>query len=303
MMLDALAAQPSSSRGRAHPEVDAGPRGPRDIFQRDRDRIIHSVSFRRLRHKTQVFVAPDGDHYRVRLTHSIEVAQIGRTIARTVEYFERGGFRYDIIVAADGNDGTRELVAGLAEKNPALHVIGGPERCGKGRAVRQALALAGGDVIGYADADYKVPIEELDKLLPCFERGYDIVTGSRKLGQSVIERRQPLYRRLGSRAFGVAMHLTIGLWNIHDTQCGFKFFRGDVARDLFSRQQIDGYMFDVEILHLAERSGYKIKEVGVRWHDDGDSGILARLTVAPSSLPSDGPRGQTRQRPKKSDSI
>ena len=84
MTLQALAAQPSSSRGRAHPEVDAGPRGPRDIFQRDRDRIVHSVSFRRLRHKTQVFVSPDGDHYRVRLTHSIEVAQIGRTIARAL---------------------------------------------------------------------------------------------------------------------------------------------------------------------------------------------------------------------------
>ena len=80
----ALAAQPSSSRGRAYSEVAAGPRGPRDIFQRDRDRIIHSVSFRRLRHKTQVFVAPDGDHYRVRLTHSIEVAQIGRTISRAL---------------------------------------------------------------------------------------------------------------------------------------------------------------------------------------------------------------------------
>ena len=83
-MTSPLAAQPSQSRGRAHPEVDAGPRGPRDIFQRDRDRIIHSVSFRRLRHKTQVFVAPDGDHYRVRLTHSIEVAQVGRTVARVL---------------------------------------------------------------------------------------------------------------------------------------------------------------------------------------------------------------------------
>jgi dGTPase len=79
-----VAAQPSQSRGRLHPEVDAGPRGPRDIFQRDRDRIVHSVAFRRLRHKTQVFVAPDGDHFRVRLTHSIEVAQIGRTIARAL---------------------------------------------------------------------------------------------------------------------------------------------------------------------------------------------------------------------------
>ena len=76
------AARPEASRGRLHAEPDGGERGPRDAFQRDRDRIIHSISFRRLRHKTQVFLAPDGDHFRVRLTHSLEVAQIGRTVAR-----------------------------------------------------------------------------------------------------------------------------------------------------------------------------------------------------------------------------
>ena len=78
------ASDPARSRGRLHASRSGGTRGPRDDFQRDRDRIIHSISFRRLRHKTQVFVAPDGDHFRVRLTHSLEVAQIGRTIARSL---------------------------------------------------------------------------------------------------------------------------------------------------------------------------------------------------------------------------
>jgi dGTPase len=82
--LAAYACTPEESRGRQYGEPDGENRGPRNLYQRDRDRIIHSISFRRLRHKTQVFVSPDGDHYRVRLTHSLEVAQIGRTIARAL---------------------------------------------------------------------------------------------------------------------------------------------------------------------------------------------------------------------------
>jgi dolichyl-phosphate beta-glucosyltransferase len=200
-----------------------------------------------------------------------EARSILGTLRDFQAYLDRQPFDYEIIVAADGDDGTREKVAGLAARDPRLRVLGDPERGGKGRGIRRGVALARGRLIGFADADNKTPIEEMDKLLPWLDRGCDVVIGSRAVAGSHIETPQPWYRRAGSKAFAVGMHLVLGLWEINDTQCGFKFFRGAVARDLFARQRIDGYMFDVEVLHLAVRSGYRIKEVGVRWRDDGDS--------------------------------
>jgi dGTPase len=113
------ACDPAASRGRLHSEPEGGQRGPRDAFQRDRDRIIHSVPFRRLRHKTQVFVAPDGDHFRVRLTHSLEVAQIGRTLARALglneDLTEALCLAHDIGHPPFGHSGESVLQSAMAE--------------------------------------------------------------------------------------------------------------------------------------------------------------------------------------------
>ena len=208
-----------------------------------------------------------------------EARVIPVTIGEAVAYFDRRGWSYQIIVAADGSDGTREIVRQMAASNPALQATGADARRGKGLGIREAVALATGRIIGYADADNKVPIEEFDKFYPLLDAGVDMAIGSRR-GAAVIERAQPLYRRVGSVGFHFFMQTVVGLAGIQDTQCGFKFFQHAAAKEIFRRQKIDAYMFDVEILAIARRLGYRIEQLPIRWRDDADS----RLNLVSGNL-------------------
>lgn len=199
-----------------------------------------------------------------------EVQRIQNTVQEAIDYFEARRLTFEIIVSADGDDGTRELVAEMGTQDHRIKVTGSPERGGKGLGIRRTLPLVTGKYVGFSDADNKTPITEFDKFLPLLEAGSPVVIGSRGKG-AVIEQKQPWFRQIGSWGFRVFMHSVTGLHDIEDTQCGFKFFQRDTFVQLFTHQRIDGYMYDVEILYMARKAGFEIKQVPVRWRDDGDS--------------------------------
>jgi dolichyl-phosphate beta-glucosyltransferase len=200
-----------------------------------------------------------------------EAGSIHDTLMAMRAFLDAQDYAYEVIVAADGDDATPDIVREVARDWPALSLTAAAGRHGKGHGLRRGMALARGEIVGFLDADYKTEIDELSNILPWFEQGYDVIAGSRALADSRIERCQPFYRRIGSRLFGIAMHTIVGLGHIRDTQCGFKFFTRAAARQIFEQTKIDGYMCDVEILYLAEKLGLRVKEVGIRWRDDGDS--------------------------------
>jgi dolichyl-phosphate beta-glucosyltransferase len=200
-----------------------------------------------------------------------EAGTIKRTLSSMRRYLDAQDYNYQVILASDGDDETPTIASEIAQSWPNLTLSLESGRHGKGKGVRRGVALATGEIIGFFDADYKTPIEEVTKVLPWLSGGFDLAIGSRALAGSRIEHRQRWYRRAGSRGFATLMHAIVGLPEIRDTQCGFKFFTRRAATDIFARARIDGYMCDIEILCLASHLGYRVKEVGIRWSDDGDS--------------------------------
>lgn len=203
------------------------------------------------------------------------------TLERLREYFTATTHTWSVTVISDGStDQTAPKVTDFAAQDARFKLISYSQNRGKGCAVRTGMLQVEGQLLLLCDADLAAPIEEVEKLLPPIESGADIAIGSRPLKESRLEIRQPWYREMLGRAFNMAVQL-LAIRGIKDTQCGFKLFRRDVARDVFSRCKLDGFGYDFEALMIARDLGYRIDETPIRWsHQEGSKVVLMR----------DGPR-------------
>lgn len=210
-----------------------------------------------------------------------EALRLPAYLKDVVAYFEGRDQPYEILVVDDGStDATAERVSEIAAGRPFIGVHALPANRGKGAAVREGMRRTRGALKLMADADGATPIGEVERLEAAIRRGADIVVGSRVLRDPAVVRQTRLHRKLSGHVFNFIVR-RLGVSGVVDTQCGFKLFRGPVADGLFGALATDGFGFDVELLLLAQRRGYRVAEVPINWADQPGSkvGVL-----------SDGPR-------------
>ena len=190
------------------------------------------------------------------------------------EYVTKQDLPYEIIVVDDGSvDSTHQVVMDLIKDIPYLKVISYVPNRGKGYALRQGVLASKGEVVLLTDADLSTPIEELSKLLPLiYNHKYDIAIGSRALALSEIVKKQPWWRQSMGKFFNRLVK-TLVIEDFKDTQCGFKLFRGNMARSLFKEAQVDRFAYDVEILAIAKKRGKRIVEVPITWINSPESRV------------------------------
>lgn len=201
-----------------------------------------------------------------------ESARLGTSLEKVLAYVHARGWDAEVIVVDDGSrDNTAEIVLGFAAKDPIVRLVRNPGNHGKGYSVRNGMLSAEGEVLIFSDADLSSPIEESAKLLEALQ-GADIAIGSRWLRTETQIQRQPLHRQIFGRIFNLLMRLILGL-HFKDTQCGFKAFNRTAAQAIFPLQRIERWGFDPEILFLARKLGFRVKEVPVLWGHSGGTRI------------------------------
>lgn len=194
-----------------------------------------------------------------------ESERIGASLDKILAYAEARGRPTEVIVVNDGStDATAQVVRDYAAKHPALRLVENGGNRGKGYSVRNGMLHATGDIVLFSDADLSSPVTEADKLFAAIEGGVDVAIGSRWLQTDLQKKRQPLHRQILGRLFNLALRMVLGL-NFKDTQCGFKAFTRESSQALFQLQQVERWGFDPELLYLARKLGFTIKEVPVEW--------------------------------------
>ena len=200
-----------------------------------------------------------------------EEKRIEKTLLSVGEYLSKQAYGYEILVVNDGSkDKTADTVLGLTSRIQNLKILNFNENHGKGFVVRQGMLQAVGDYRLFMDADNSTTIEQVEKFLPFFAEGYDIVIGSRRIEGSDIAVKQPWVRDFLGGIFRLIVHILVPL-GVTDSQAGFKVFSSKAAQEIFPKQTIFGGSFDVEILAIARKIKLKIKEVPIRWVDSPDS--------------------------------
>lgn len=200
-----------------------------------------------------------------------EERRLPTTLEKTRQFIEQQSYLTEVLVVENGSqDRTFQIADEFSRQHSWLRVIREEQR-GKGRAVKRGMLEASGQFRFMCDADLSMPIDEVNRFLPPLQMDFDIAIGSRE-APGAVRYEEPLYRHLGGRVINLIIRL-LALPGLQDTQCGFKCFRAAVAEDLFRSQTMSGWAFDVEVLFIARKRGYRITEIPIPWYFMSESKV------------------------------
>jgi glycosyltransferase involved in cell wall biosynthesis len=201
-----------------------------------------------------------------------EENRLPETLEQVFRFLEKQSFQSEVLVVENGStDKTFEVAQRFAERHPNCRVLQSEK--GKGAAVRRGMLEARGEYRFMCDADLSMPVDEIVKFIPPMLDQFDVAIASRE-AKGAVRHNEPSYRHFGGRGINYIIQLLI-LPGLNDTQCGFKCLRADAAVELFKRQTLNGWSFDIELLYLARRRRYRVREIPIHWYYHPETKVSA----------------------------